>query len=74
MIEKVQGNLKKFDVEGSVNVQAPSKEVIIAPVPKVAKKPNATDVIYEEDIPEPSELKLYLDEVKSVRGLDARGR
>ena len=74
VIGKVKGNLNKFDVVGPINVKAPSKEVNIAPVPKVAKKPNAADVIYETEIPEPSELKLYLDEVESVRGFDARGR
>ena len=71
---KHHGNPKRFDVEGPVQVQAPSKPVNIAPVPKVVKKPNAADNIYEANIHERSSLKLYLDELVSVRGLDARGR
>ena len=48
--------------------------VNIAPVPKISKKPNATDIVYEANIHEPSSLNLYLNELESVRGLDARGK
>ena len=72
-VGKKQGNLRRFDEVGSVQVKATSKNVIIPGVSEIARVPRS-NYVYAIHLSDQPHIEIYLDELEKLRAMASKGR
>ena len=67
-IKKKEGNPKRYDAVGPVQVKSPTREVVVPPLPEIVKVSKST-YAYAFHISEQPPIELYLDELQSIKAL-----